>query len=142
MAVSVLIVYGEHVKPPLARRGHLPQEIAGNQRKLSLFIAIYGGFRGLRITLAASLHFNKTQDVPIPAGQIEFAAMMRRAVVARDDHVAATAQVKISVFLRDGLCAGAQGCLLARALSPPANQARGVWLASDDRRTWRTPCSP
>ncbi len=30
--MSKLIVYGKHVEPPLARSGHVAQEVAGDQR--------------------------------------------------------------------------------------------------------------
>jgi hypothetical protein len=32
LAVAALIIYGEYVKPPLARRGHLAEEVAGDPR--------------------------------------------------------------------------------------------------------------
>jgi len=95
----VFIIYGEHVESPLAQTGHVAQEVAGDQRQLPLFIAIYGGFGGFEVTLRPSFHLDKTQDVPIPADEIELAAMIGGAVVARDDRVAAPAKVKISVLL-------------------------------------------
>jgi hypothetical protein len=60
-------------------------------------MTIYGGFGRLDVMRRPSFHFDKTQDVPIPADKIEFAAIMRGAVVAGDDRIAPPAQVKIRV---------------------------------------------
>src|SRR5208283_3679202 len=156
MAVSALIVYGEHIEAPLrpiprkargmgtpfrpiprkargmgtpfrpiprkargmgtplARRGHLAQEVAGNQQQLSLFVAIYGSFGGLHVARRASFHFDNTQDVPIPADQIEFAAIMWRTVISGDHGVSPAAQVEISVFLAPPASALVRGCVLRR----------------------------
>jgi hypothetical protein len=38
-------------------------------------MTIYGGFGRLEVRRRPSFHFDKTQDVPIPAGKIEFAAI-------------------------------------------------------------------
>ena len=62
-------------------------------------MAVYGGFGGLEIACCPGFHFNDTQHVPIPADEIEFAAMVGGAIVAGDDRIAAPAKVKISVFL-------------------------------------------
>jgi hypothetical protein len=53
-----------------------------------LLMTIYGGFGRLDVMRRPSFHFDKTQDVPIPADKIEFAASMRGAVVAGDDRIA------------------------------------------------------
>ena len=44
---------------------------------ISLFIAIHGSFGRPEVTLRPSFYLDKTQDVPIPADEIEFAAMIR-----------------------------------------------------------------
>src|SRR6202142_268124 len=78
-------------------------------RQLPLFMAIDSGFRGLDLACRSSLHFDDTQNVPIPANQIQLTPMMRRPVVAGDDGVAPPPQIKISVFLAataGALCAG------------------------------------
>ena len=73
--MAAVIVYGEHVEPPLARIWHQAQQVAGDHRELLLFMTIYGGFGRLEVRRRPSFHFDKTQDVPIPAGKIEFAAI-------------------------------------------------------------------
>ena len=77
--MAAVIVYGEHVEPPLARSWHQAQEVAGDHRELLLLMTIYGGFGRLDVMRRPSFHFDKTQDVPIPADKIEFAASMRGA---------------------------------------------------------------
>jgi hypothetical protein len=62
-------------------------------------MTIYGGFGGLDVMRRPSFHFDKTEDVSLPPDKIEFAAMMWRAVVARDNGVTSPAQVEVSVFL-------------------------------------------
>ena len=76
--MAAVIVYGEPVEPPLARNWYQAQEVAGDHRELLLFMTIYG-FGGLDVMRRPSFHFDKTQDVPIPADKIEFAASMRGA---------------------------------------------------------------
>jgi hypothetical protein len=80
--VAAVIVYGEHVEPPLGRRWQQAREVAGDHRELLLLMTIHGGFRRLDVRRRPNFHFDKTQDVPIPADKIEFAAIMRGAVVA------------------------------------------------------------
>jgi hypothetical protein len=41
-----------------------------------LFVEIYGGFGGFVIMRSSGYHFDKTQDILIPADQIQFAAMV------------------------------------------------------------------
>ena len=57
-------------------------------------MAIHGSFGGLEVTRGAGFDLDKTEDFPIPADEIEFAAMMRGVVVAGDDGVAPPAKVK------------------------------------------------
>jgi len=57
-----------------------------------LFIAVDGGLGGLEGMRRPGFYFDKTKHVPLPADKVEFAAMVRGAVVARDDRVSAMAK--------------------------------------------------
>jgi len=89
MAGSALVIYREHVKPPLARRGYVMQKVVRHQGQISLLRPIHGRFGGLNRVRSSRLHFYKTKNVPLPPDQIQFTAMLRRAVIARNDGVAA-----------------------------------------------------
>ena len=98
MAGSVFIVYGDHIETPLARRRHLPQKIASHKRQFSLFIAVHSGLSGLEVPFGASLDLDKTQDIPVPADQIQFAAMIGRAKISRNDRITPPTKIEVGIF--------------------------------------------
>lgn len=55
-------------------------------------------FSGLHVVRGASLDLDEAQHIVVPADQVNFAVMARRAVITRDHLVAKTAQIEISVL--------------------------------------------
>jgi hypothetical protein len=51
-------------------------------------IAIDGGLGRPEVRVASRLHLDKTQDIPLPADKIEFAAMMQGGIIARNHRIA------------------------------------------------------
>ena len=93
-----VIVYGNHVETPLARRWTVAQKIAGHQRQLLLFGVIYRCLGGLYVMRCPGLDLDKTEHIPVPAHQIQFSARMRGAGVAGDDHVAAPSKIEVGIL--------------------------------------------
>ena len=93
-----VIVYGKHIEAPLARMWHVAHKFAGNQKQFLLFGAVNGGFGGFDIAGGARLDLDETKNIFLPANQVEFAAMIRGAVVAGNDHVSVAAKIEISIL--------------------------------------------
>jgi hypothetical protein len=121
-----IIVYGEQCQTATGTKGHRTQEIPRNQPSLPLFIAIQSGFRGLDGACDASRQPNETQRVPVPSEEVEFAAMMRRPVVAGDHGAAAPAKKNTHLPRRDGRSACALLFNQAEEFLPPACATRAT----------------
>jgi len=75
------------------------QVIPNDDAKVVSLLAIHSRGSGFHVTRSSRLHFNKAEDIVVPANQINFTMMPRRTVIACDHAVSAMAQVEISVFL-------------------------------------------
>ena len=91
------IVYAYYVEPPLARRGLAAQVLSCYGGNFAAFAAVHGGFGSLYITRRPRLNFNKTKHIGIPADQVDFSPLSRRAVVASHDHVPQAAEMEACV---------------------------------------------
>jgi hypothetical protein len=93
------IVYAYYVEPPLARRWLAAQVLSCHGSDFAAFVAIYGCFGGLYVARRPGLNLNKTQHIGIPADQVDFSRMPRRAVVAGHNDVTQAAEMETGVVL-------------------------------------------
>ena len=73
--MAAVIVYGEHVERHSEETGIRRRNSRATIESSLLFMTIYGGFGRLEVMRRSCFHFDKTQDVQIPASKIEFAAI-------------------------------------------------------------------
>ncbi len=97
--MALLIVYGDNVESPLARRGHPTEKFAGNLGQMVLLLTIHRCFGGLDVVAGAGFYFDDAEHVTIPADEIKFSAVVGRAVVASNHDVAAPAEVEVGSLL-------------------------------------------
>jgi len=77
----------------------MAQVFPGDGRKFTALVPINRGFGGLHIAGSAGLDFDKTQDVLVPADQVDFAAPVGRAKIPGNHHISQLPQMEIGVFL-------------------------------------------
>lgn len=99
LAVTVVIVYGNHIEAPLARTCDMAGKFTGDQSQFLLFGTVHSRFGRFYIASGSGFHFDKAEDVALPAHQIEFSAMVRRTIVASDDDVALAPEIEVGLFL-------------------------------------------
>ena len=95
--ITTVIVYADHIEPPLRRR-HTPQVIACHLRNLPSFMSIDGSCCGLHISRGPSLNFDKTKHIFVPSDQIDLSTIFRRSIIPGHDGVASFSQVEIDVL--------------------------------------------
>ncbi len=61
-------------------------------------MAVHSRLGSLDIARCSSLNFNKTKNIGVPADQVDFSPLPRRAVVAGHDDVTQPAEMEVSVF--------------------------------------------
>jgi hypothetical protein len=69
------------------------------RRYFAAFVAVHGRFGSLYIARRPRLNFNKAKHIGIPADQVDFSRLPRRAVVAGHYHITQTAEMEASVVL-------------------------------------------
>jgi len=77
----------------------MPKVLVGNGRKPALFIPIDCRLGRLHRARGARLHFNKTQDIVVPANDVDFSPPPSRAKVARHHHISQTPQMEVRILL-------------------------------------------
>ncbi|HSZ61269.1 MAG TPA: hypothetical protein VK828_05710 [Terriglobales bacterium] len=113
VAGSVLIVYGEHVETPRARRD-VAHEVTRNQNQVPSFGAIDGRLGRFNIARRPRFHFDDAQSVAVPADQIDFPAMMRGAEIPGDNRIASSPKIEIRFFFAAPASPQVRGTLLGR----------------------------
>src|SRR5208282_174404 len=93
------IVYAYNIEPPLARWWQVTQVLARHFRHFPALVPVHRRLRGLHVDRGPSLNLYKTNDIVIPADQVDFSPAARRAKVARHHHVSQLPQMEVSVFL-------------------------------------------
>jgi hypothetical protein len=120
------IVYAYDVEPPLARRGLATQVFSCYGGYFAAFMAVHGCFGGLHVTRCPRLNFNKTKHIGIPADQVDFPRLPRRAVVAGHDDITQAAEMEAGVLL-----AAPPGALMRRPLVRRQSMTRQPVEAAD-----------
>src|SRR5579864_6051737 len=92
------IVYAHDIESPLARRWRVSQIFAGHGGDFPPLMPVDGGFGRLHIVGAASLNFNETKYIVVPADQINLSPALRRAKILRHHRVPQLPQMKVGVF--------------------------------------------
>jgi len=87
-------------------------EVTRDQHQVRAFRPIHGCFGGFDVARRASFHFDDAQSIAVPADQVDFPSMLRRAEVAGDDGVTAPAKIEICFFLASPASSQVGGCLL------------------------------
>ena len=82
------IVYAHNIESPGTRWGKPPQIFPRHQRYFAPFVPVYGGLGGLYVMRGPGLNFYETENIRIPADQVDLAAATWRAKVARHNHIA------------------------------------------------------
>lgn len=100
---TAVIIHRQHVSTTLARFGHVTPKVPGDSAKVVFLVTVDRRFGGLNGARGARLHLYEAEDVSNivvtdPADEIEFAVVVGRAVVARDDGVAVAPQVEVGIF--------------------------------------------
>src|SRR5579863_331863 len=102
--------------------------IAGHRGQRALLVAVNRSFGGLHVVGGARLNLNKTEHIAVPPDEIDFSAMVRRAVVASDHDVSRAPQMKIS-----GLFTAATGYLMSGSIAMRQSAVREPIKNADDR---------
>src|SRR5579862_6221208 len=89
----------------------MAQIFTGHCGKLTLLLVVDGRFGRLYVASGPGLDFNKTEDVFVPANEVDLPSTMGRAKVTGNDDVAQFAQIEVGIFL-----AAASGKLMGRRL--------------------------
>jgi hypothetical protein len=97
--VTTVIVYADHVEPPLARRRHPPQIIAHYLRYLPSLMSIDRSFGRFNVARCTGFHFDKTQHISFPPDHIDFTTVLRRTIIPGNHCVSNVSQEKVSIFL-------------------------------------------
>jgi hypothetical protein len=69
------------------------------------FLAVHRSSGRFHVARSPRFDFDKAEDILVPSDQINFAMVPRRAKVARNYDVSASAQVEVGVFLAAPPCA-------------------------------------
>ena len=77
----------------------MAQVFPGDGHKFTALVPINRGFGRLHIAGSAGLDFDKTEDLLVPADQVDFAAPVGCAKIPGNHHVSQLPQVEIGVFL-------------------------------------------
>jgi hypothetical protein len=93
------IVYAYYVESPLARGWLAAQVLSGYRRHFAAFMAVDGCLGSLHVARRPRLNFNKTKHICIPADQVDFSRLPRRAVVAGHDHIPLAPQMEAGIVL-------------------------------------------
>src|SRR5690349_18644670 len=94
----MIIVHGEHVETPLARRWHAAEIFASHVSEFSPLFRANGRFSRFYIACGSGLHFDKTQDTFVPTADSNLSMTARRTIVASHHHVPELAQIKVGIF--------------------------------------------
>lgn len=121
---SGLVVDRDQVEAPLRGfrklpRRQCPQIIAYDDTQVVALFAIHGGFGWFDVMRGARLDLDEAEHVLVPSDEINFAAMPRRAVVARDHHVTFAPEIEVRIFFSapaDGEVGGARVTLTWKAI--------------------------
>ena len=132
MAGLAIIIYAHHVETPLARGWHTAQILARDQADFALFVAVDGHFGGLDVARNASPHFDKREDVLVPADQINFATPPRSPEIGLHYHVTQGTQIEISIFFFAPAGMQVRGTLIGRQSldRKPVEGSLAPWHAS------------
>ena len=103
----------------------MPQKIASHEGQFSLFIAVHGGLSRLEVALGTGLDLDKTQDIPLPSDQIQFAAVIGRAKISSNNRITPPAKKKVGIFFSTAAGAVALGDVLRsqRSARKPVQRA-------------------
>jgi len=80
--------------------------VAADGFDVASLLAIYRCGSGFDVVGSAGFDLDEAKHIFVPSNEINFAVMPRGTVVSRNHHVAASAQIEISVFF--SMAAGAQ----------------------------------
>src|SRR6202451_2920339 len=103
------VVYAYYIESPLAHWFHMAEILPYHEHDLAAFVAVDGALGRLDSQRSAGLNLIKTEDVGVPADQVNFATELGRAEVSRHHDVAETSQVAAGF-----LSAPASGALVLR----------------------------
>src|SRR5580692_5344882 len=92
------IIHTHYIKTPLARRCHMTKVLPGHRDQVPLLLAVHGGFCGLHVARSTSLDLDKTQNISVPADEIDFSATIRRAEISCHHYISAAAQEEVNIF--------------------------------------------
>lgn len=134
MAALCAIVYAHHIEAPLALSGKPAKIVSHHNRNLPPLVLIDGRFAGFHIARAARLHFDKAENIFVPADKVYFPAAARRTEVARDYRVTEFSQMEVRGFL-----AAATGNLVSRRFIAGKGGASGDPVEASQRCYYEWP---
>lgn len=103
---SAIIIHGNDVEAPLARKCQVAQIVAGHGGEGALLVAIPSCFGGLEIPSGAGFHFDEAQHVPV-AASLHHDAVTESCAPPSRTHGGAGRSTRLLLLL--GRCADAQG---------------------------------
>ena len=76
----------------------MAQVFAGDGEQFAALLPVHCGFGGLHVVGGAGLDLDETQDVLVPANQVDFAATVGRTKIARDHGVSVSSKIEVGGF--------------------------------------------
>src|SRR5947208_2508943 len=93
-----IIVHGQHIKTPLARRWYAAEIFSSHVGEISSLLRANGGFGRSNVACRTSLDFDKAQYPFMPADDVDLSMLAGRTIIASHHHIPKLPQIKIGVF--------------------------------------------